>query len=316
MIQPTRPPAHRRAPGRTPGRTPFTVVAATTSATLAGALLASAPLVAPAATAAVTGSATVSASYSCSVLGQRFDLPVDFSLTAAPSGRSTTLTASGGRPTLPLDAPLTITKVTSTLAAQVDGRPVTLSGTVPSLTATPNTPIDLPSLTGTVDVPGPTLTFSPGAFSMALTAYGFPASITCSLPGTAPTVTVGTASTSVDVPRTGELRTVPARLSLTPAAKSVKRKAVRKRGAKARVKITLKGPAQRRLEPVGTLVVTVGKKRIRTMRTTRATVLRVQLPRTLAPGKHRVRATFRPSGLAKSSGVGTVSRSVVVRVLK
>ena len=314
-------------PHRTRSRTsPATAVttAVTAVATATGTALAGTLLVVPSASAAVTGSTTVRASYACSVLGQEFDLPVEFDLSATPSGGRTVLTASGGRPTLPLDSPLTIRGVTSTMAVTVNGRSTTLSARSAELTAHPGVPLDLPSLSGTVDVPGPTLTFRPGTFSMTLTAYGIPASISCDPRGEAPTSTLGgtppvpdgnTTPPPASKPAEGP-RTVPARLGLKPAAKSVKRSAVRKRGTKARVRITLKGPAQRRLEPVGTLVVTVGKKKVRTMRTSRATVVRVQLPRTLGPGKHRVRATFQPSGPAKASGVGSVRRSVVVRVVK
>lgn len=286
----------------TPARTRY--------AALALAVLSTPALVAltPAAQAAVTGSATVSATYGCSVpLIGAFDLPVEFALTAAPDGSATRITASGGRPTLPLDSAVTLTNVSSTLRATVDGAAVTLKSSVPSLTATPNVPLDLPALTGTANPTGSTLAFTPGAFSMQLTYSGFPVTITCSLNGTAPTVTLGSTVPRPPAPQPPAVGKPTLTASLT--------KKVQKVGGKpATVKVRLARTSSAHAQPAGTVTVKVGKRKLTKRSVTAGTSFSVKVPKNLKKGRHTVTVSFSPTAAARAAGVRATSTRVVLRV--
>lgn len=287
--------------------------ARTRSAAIALAVLSTPALVAlaPAAQAGVIGSAKVSTTYDCSVLGQAFDLPVEFTVTGDADGSTTRISASGGRPTLPLDSALTVTNVTSTLQAKVDGRDVGLSSTVASLTAQPHQPLDLPALTGSASTSGKSFTFTPGAFSMSLTVGVFPATIACTVKGTAPTVTIG--STTPVPPLVGDPVPAP-KVGKPSLTVSLTKKTQKRLGKPAKVKVRLAAASAAHSRPAGTVVVRVGKKKVATRKVTRSTSFSVKLPKNLKVGRHSVKVTFTPSKAAHTLGVRASTKKMSVRV--
>lgn len=276
--------------------------------------------------AAVTGSGTVSVNYTCTNnhTTDVASMPMDLTVQATPSGTQTKLTIAGGSTTM--DDTITLDSISGTLKATVGGAETKLSGSATKLAIKKGVAFTLPSLTGTVNTPGTTTTFTPGLFTLSIkttylfvpvevilscTAQGTPATITLGTPAVTPPVTptvnptVTPGPTQAPVPR-------PARAPKMKVALTGKVVKTRAKGPRVTVSVTRATSAYS--HPTGTVKVKVGSRTVAKMKVARGKKVSVRLPKQSKAGTKKVTVSYAPDAAARTAGHLKASKKVTYKV--